>query len=355
MSSTKVVAAVQMVSTASVAENLATAARLIAEAAGQGAELVVLPEVFAVLEGDAAAAAANGQECNSPGSHMHANGEVEGDAAAPLQSFLAGQARQHGIYLVGGTIPLLSRPDMAATAPGRGAPGPDRTRDDPSQPGMATTAPGRLVDGGRVRAACLVYDRSGQQIARYDKMHLFDVKVNDQQAEYSESRSYEPGTSLSCVRTELGQLGLSICYDLRFPELYRQLRLAGAQLITVPAAFTRVTGAAHWEPLLRARAIENQCYLIAAAQGGRHNAQRETWGHSMLIDPWGTVLAELQTGEGVALATIDLPRLHEVRKKMPITEHIRLPGPEFNSNEVLTTAATARWHRLAPTSANRDP
>ena len=277
------VAAIQMVSKPDVDTNLAAAAALIQQAANQGAELVLLPEVFAVLEGGP----------------MRQFGELEGEAGK-LQNFLATTAQQHGIVLVGGTIPLISRPHTTAADADH------------------------LVSDGRVRAACLVFGPDGKQLARYDKIHLFDVMVNDQQSEYSESRSYEPGTELVLADTPAGKLGLSVCYDMRFPEMYRQLFQQGAQIFTVPAAFTKVTGAAHWESLLRARAIENQCYLIAAGQGGRHSATRETWGQSMIIDPWGTVLDQLAIGEGVVLADVDLDYLADVRTRMPIAEHMRL-------------------------------
>ncbi len=271
------VAAIQMVSVADTDRNLDAARRLVLEAARRGARLAVLPEVFAVLEGGP----------------MRRFGEVEGEGR--IQDFLSGLARDAGLTLVGGTIPLLSRP---------GRSGPDR-----------------LIGDGRVRAACLVFDERGRRVARYDKMHLFDVTVDDRQAEYSESRSYEAGEEVATVDTPAGRLGLSVCYDLRFPELYRELFRRGAQIVAVPSAFTRVTGEAHWESLLRARAIENQCYVIAAGQGGRHSDKRETWGRSMVIDPWGEVLAGLETGEGVAVAEADLAFLESVRRRMPVREH----------------------------------
>jgi len=273
-----------MGSGASVADNLASAERLIAAAVAQGAGLVLLPEVFAVLEGGP----------------MRTYGEIEGDPAAPIQAFLAQQALAHKIIVVGGTIPLISRP------------------------GKTSADPDYLIDDGRVRPACLVFDQNGKQIARYDKIHLFDVLVNDRQSQYSESLSYEAGTEVVAVATELGKLGLSVCYDMRFPELYRALFLQGAELITVPAAFTKVTGQAHWEALLRARAIENQCYIIAAGQGGRHSATRETWGHSMIIDPWGRVLDQVAEGEGFAIAEIDLQQLADIRQRMPISQQMKL-------------------------------
>ena len=278
------VAAIQMVSTQAIEKNLSAAARLISQAAEKGAELIVLPEVFATLEG------------LSPLAEV---GEVAHPAipslgATPLQDFLASQAAKHALAIIGGTIPFLSRED------------------------------GSLIEDGRVRASSLVFNAQGERIARYDKIHLFDVQVSDAQAQYSESLSYEAGSELACVEVEGCQVGLSVCYDLRFGELYRQLVTLGAQLITVPAAFTAVTGAAHWEPLLRARAIENQCYIVAAAQGGRHSETRETWGHSMIIDPWGVVLDCVNTGEGIAIADIDLARIDDIRLRMPIAQQRRL-------------------------------
>ena len=278
------VAAIQMVSTPTIEQNLSAAARLISQAAEKGAELIVLPEVFATLEG------------LSPLAEV---GEIAHPAipslgATPLQDFLASQAAKHALVIVGGTIPLLSRED------------------------------GSVIEDGRVRASSLVFNAQGERVARYDKVHLFDVQVSDAQAQYSESLSYEAGSELACVEVEGCQVGLSVCYDLRFGELYRQLVTLGAQLITVPAAFTAVTGAAHWEPLLRARAIENQCYIVAAAQGGRHSETRETWGHSMIIDPWGVVLDCVNTGEGIAIADIDLARIDDIRLRMPIAQQRRL-------------------------------
>lgn len=276
------VAAIQMVSTADLDENLDTAARLIAEAKAAGASLALLPEVFAVLEGGP----------------MRPFGEEEG--VGPIQNFLSEQARHHEIILVGGTIPLVSRPG--------------KTKKDADY----------LISDNRVRPASLVFDAQGNQIARYDKIHLFDVVVADKQASYSESRSYEAGSDIVSVDTEVGRLGLSVCYDIRFPELYRELFSREVDIVTVPAAFTSVTGEAHWEPLLRARAIENQCYVIAAGQGGIHNEKRETWGHSMVIDPWGTVLDKFDKGEGIAIAEIDLDFRHSVCKRMPISEQRKL-------------------------------
>ncbi len=273
-----------MVSGPDVETNLADAAGWIAEAAARGAELVLLPEVFAALEGEP----------------MRDCGELQGARGAPIQQFLSSQARRHGIVLVGGTAPLCSRPGKSEA-----------------------DADYRIKDG-RVRAASLVYDAEGALIARYDKIHLFDVVIEDRQAQYSESLSYEAGSDVVCVESGVGRIGLSVCYDLRFPELYRRLFRLGAEILTVPAAFTAVTGAAHWESLLRARAIENQSYLVAAAQGGSHGAERETWGHSMIISPWGEILAQLDKGPGVAVAEMDPLLLRDIRRRMPIADHIRL-------------------------------
>lgn len=277
------VAAIQMISTDNVAGNIDAAGRLISDAARRGASLVALPENFAVLDGGP----------------LRQYGEVQGGEDAPLQRFLADSAREHGIFLVGGTVPLITRPEDA---------------DGNVEP----------VGQGRVRSASLVYGPDGRLLGRYDKMHLFDVEVDDRQSRYRESASFEPGGEVVVVDTPLARLGLSICYDLRFPELYRRLRDREAELVTVPSAFTRVTGQAHWESLLRARAIENQVYVVAPDQGGVHNASRETYGHSMIIDPWGEVLAVHESGEGVALATIDPDRLNELRRRMPVISHRRL-------------------------------
>ncbi len=275
------VAAVQMVSTGDVETNLESAARLIGAAKSEGAELVLLPEVFAVLEGGPMLPYAENQ------------------GTGPIQEFLSDQARLNDLIIVGGTIPLITRPANAI--------------------GESET-----IDDGRVRPACLVYDSNGDVLARYDKMHLFDVSVADAQSRYSESRSYEAGDEIVCVDTPVGRLGLSVCYDLRFPEFYRELFRLQADIVTVPAAFTKVTGEAHWETLLRARAIENQCYVIAAGQGGKHSERRETWGHSMIIDPWGSVLDMIEIGEGIAIADIDLDYLSNVRKRMPIADQQKL-------------------------------
>jgi nitrilase len=263
------VAAIQMVSAAEVAANLAAAERLIAEAAAQGARLAALPENFYLIgrhEGDKVKAR-------------------ERDGSGPIQDFLAETARRHGLWLLAGTVPL------------------------------------ETADAGRILSASLLYDDAGRRVARYDKMHLFrfDGAGNER---YDEARTLEPGAAPLAVSSPFGRLALSICYDVRFPELYRSL--GEFDLMFVPSAFTVPTGRAHWEILLRARAVENQAYVIAPAQGGLHESGRRTYGHTMIVDPWGEVLAERSEGEGVVLADIDSGRLREVRTALPALVNRRL-------------------------------
>ncbi|MGH8705878.1 MAG: carbon-nitrogen hydrolase family protein, partial [Burkholderiales bacterium] len=205
----------------------------------------------------------------------------EKDGAGPIQDFFAETARRYRLWVLVGTVPLESG------------------------------------DPARVRSACLVYDDAGRRVARYDKRHLFTFSHNSER--YDESRTIEPGTDIVTVASPFGRLGLSICYDVRFPELYRAAGVVDVWF--VPSAFTAVTGAAHWETLLRARAIENQCYVVAPAQGGLHASGRRTHGHTMIVDPWGEVLAERAEGEGVVTAQVDSARLAEVRKSLPALEN----------------------------------
>jgi deaminated glutathione amidase len=266
------VAAVQMASGPNVGANLIEAGRLIQEAAAGGARLVVLPENFAVMG-------------------MHETDKVKlGEAygKGPIQDFLAQQARRHKVWLVGGTIPLKC--------------------DDPQ----------------RIRAACLLLDDQGKVVARYDKMHLFDVSLPESKERYIESETIEPGTETMVVDTPFGRLGLAVCYDLRFPELFRRLLDDDMELLALPSAFTAITGRAHWETLIRARAIENLCYVIAGAQGGYHANGRETHGHSMIVEPWGRVLDRLPRGSGVVRADIDRSRLESTRRTFPALDHRRL-------------------------------
>jgi nitrilase len=265
-----IMAAMQMVSGPDVAGNLATAADLLARAAGQGAGLAVLPENFALMglrEQDKVTAR-----------------EVEGEG--PIQTFLAEQATRHRLWLVGGTIPLRT-----------------------------------AGDDHRVRACCLLFDDRGRRVARYDKVHLFDVRVVGSGERYAESTTIEPGDRYLVADTPLGRLGLAVCYDLRFPEQFRAMVDRGMEILALPAAFTATTGKAHWETLLRTRAIENQCYVIASAQGGHHANGRETHGDSLIVDPWGTILDRLPRGPGVVLAEFDRAVLERIRRQFPVLEH----------------------------------
>jgi nitrilase len=267
------VAAVQMVSGADVDANLREAGRLIAEAADQGAQCVALPEYFCLLSPDETAKVRLREQDDG----------ADESSRGPLQSFLADAARRHKVWLVGGTIPLLA------------------------------------TDDSRVRNSTLVFDDNGNRVARYDKIHLFGFRRGDEQ--YNESRTIEAGNEAVTFDAPWGKTGLVICYDLRFPELFR--RLGEVNLIILPAAFTETTGRAHWEVLLRARAIENQCYVLASAQGGIHPHGRRTFGHSMLIDPWGEIVARHNDGPGVAVGTLDLQRIHDVRESLPALRHRR--------------------------------
>ena len=274
------IAALQMVSTPDVGRNLDAARRLIAEAADSGAGLVALPEYFCLIghrDGDKLAIA-----------------EADGDG--PIQRMLADAAREHGVWVIGGTLPIVAASDRE-----------------------------------RVRNACCVYAPDGHRAARYDKMHLF--RFDDGRESYDEGRVLQAGDETVAFDLPAAEgssvrplrVGLSVCYDLRFPELYRRLgQAAPCDLIAVPSAFTHTTGRAHWELLLRARAVENQCYVIAPAQGGLHDNGRRTWGHSLIADPWGEVLACVDEGEGIAAAEIDLARLDSVRRQLPALTHRRL-------------------------------
>jgi len=267
------VAAIQMASGPNVRANLTEAERLIGSAAGAGAELIVLPENFAIVG-------------------MHEDDKVkvcEQQGAGIIQDFLSAQAKQHGIWLVGGTIPL------------------------------------ETGNPQHIRAACLVFNDQGEQVARYDKIHLFDVQVPDSNETYNESETIESGDETVVVDTPFGRLGLAVCYDLRFPELFRQMADEGVELIALPSAFTAVTGAAHWEPLVRARAIENLCYLIASAQGGYHVNGRETHGNSMIVDPWGRILDRQPSGSGFVIAEIDREKVDNIRKNFPALQHRKIP------------------------------
>ena len=259
------VAAVQMVSGTTLGRNLDEAGRLIGQAAAGGARLVGLPEYFCLM----------GKKDTDK------LGIAENPGDGPIQSFLSDMASQHGILLSCGSIPLVS------------------------------------PDAGRVFNTQFIFDPHGKQVARYDKVHLFSFTRGVEN--YDEARGIVPGETVSTFESPLAKVGLSICYDLRFPELYRAM--GAVDLILVPSAFTYTTGQAHWEILLRARAIENQCYVLAPAQGGVHENGRRTWGHSMLIDPWGDIVNVLPEHAGVVSGTIDPIRLQEVRQSLPALTH----------------------------------
>ena len=262
-------AAIQMASSSTISVNLQEAEKLIAEAVTAGAKLVALPENFALMG-------------NHETDKLKAK---EVDGSGPIQDFLATVAKKYAVWVVGGTIP------------------------------MATD------DSNKVRAACLIYNDQGERVGRYDKVHLFDVNVPGTQEVYRESDSIEPGTEPQVFDTPFGRLGVAVCYDLRFPEFFRKMSVQGVDILVVPSAFTAETGAAHWEVLLRARAVENLCYVIAPNQGGLHTNGRKTFGHSMIIDPWGIVLDCYKTGSGYVLAEIDPERLEKVRGAFPVLNH----------------------------------
>ncbi len=263
------VACIQMASGPNVGANLLEAERLIGMAVDKGAKLIVLPENFAIMgkeESDKVAVR-------------------ESDDGGPIQDFLSQQAVKQGIWLVGGTVPMVAKAD------------------------------------NKIRAACLLYDDQGKQAARYDKIHLFDVSLVDSDERYAESEAIESGDQAVVVETPFGKLGLAVCYDLRFPELFRTMLDQGMDIIAMPSAFTAITGKAHWSILVRARAIENLCYVLAAGQGGYHVNGRETYGHSMIVDPWGQVMNELANGSGLVCADIDMERLKNIRRTFPVLEH----------------------------------
>jgi len=263
------VACIQMASGPAVGANLLEAERLIGMAADRGAELVVLPENFAIMgkeESDKVAVR-------------------ESDDGGPIQDFLSQQALKQGVWLVGGTVPMVAKADS------------------------------------KIRAACLLYDDQGVRAARYDKIHLFDVSLVDSDESYAESEAIESGDQAVVVDTPFGKLGLAVCYDLRFPELFRTMLDQGMDIIAMPSAFTAITGKAHWSILVRARAIENLCYVLAAGQGGYHVNGRQTYGHSMIVDPWGQVMNELANGSGMVCADIDLEHLNNIRRTFPALEH----------------------------------
>lgn len=265
------IAAIQFTGSHDVKANLDIVEKWVNRAAHNGAKCVVLPENFALM------------------------GKTERDklniaepfGEGPLQDFLSNLSKKYRLWIVGGTIPLISN--------------------------LPT----------HVTASSLVFNDQGQCVARYDKIHLFDVEV-EQRETYLESSTITPGKEVVAVSTPFARLGLTICYDLRFPELYRKLFNEGVEIFVVPSAFTLKTGTAHWEVLLRARAIENLCYVVAPNQAGHHTNGRDTYGHSMIIDPWGQIVQVLPEGEGLVMADIDLAYLKDIRRRFPVKEHQRI-------------------------------
>lgn len=267
-------AVIQMCSGPEVAGNLAAAGELLAAAAAARASLAVLPENFSFLgRGEADRIAVS---------------EAPGDG--PAQAFLAERARELGLWIVGGTLPIL--------VPGESRP----------------------------RAASLLFDAAGRQVARYDKLHLFDVGLPGSTEGYRESAGTSPGETAVMASTPLGRLGMAVCYDVRFPELFRSMATAGLDVVSLPAAFTVPTGRAHWELLVRARAVDNLCCMLAAAQWGEHEGGRRTWGDAMIVDHWGVVLARRATGVGIVVADLDLEAMHAARARFPALAHRRPPA-----------------------------
>lgn len=265
------ISAIQMTSTPSVEENLAAVEALIKIAINQGSNLIVLPEMFPIL----------GLEATDKIKISEQFGEGQ------IQEFLSKQSKKNKLWIVGGTIPL------------------------------------KCEQPNKVKAACLVYDDLGNVAGRYDKMHLFDVIVSESES-YQESATIEPGTKVTVIDTPFGKLGLSVCYDIRFPELYRNLFNLGAEIFIIPAAFTVKTGQAHWEVLSRSRAIENFCYVIGACQAGMHKNGRETYGHSLIVNPWGEIVSSLPEGVGVITAEVDLEKLKKIRRNIPVDKHQKI-------------------------------
>ncbi|MDH3692984.1 MAG: carbon-nitrogen hydrolase family protein [Gammaproteobacteria bacterium] len=265
-------AVIQMNSASAVDENLAVANALLIEASQAGAAVVVLPENF----------------CLMPANDADRLAAAENDSSGPIQEFLSNTARELGIFIIAGTIPIRSSVK------------------------------------NKVRSACLVYNNDGERIVRYDKIHLFNVELKNGES-YSESDNFDAGNDLKIVDTPVGRVGLTICYDMRFPEMYRRLLEMGAELFVVPSAFTATTGRAHWELLLRSRAVENLAFVAAPAQVGEHANGRSTYGDSMIIDPWGNILARREQADaGVVVADIDLAQMRKTRERFPVLSHRRI-------------------------------
>ncbi|VAW69987.1 FIG003879: Predicted amidohydrolase [hydrothermal vent metagenome] len=266
------VAAIQMASGSNVQANLDEAAKLIEQAASQGAGLIVLPENFSQM----------------PMTEQERVGNAENAGDGRVQNFLSTQSEKNSVWIVGGTVPLKSE------------------------------------EKGKAYSSSLLFDDKGTQVARYDKLHMFDVLIEESNETYNESATTVAGDEVVVVDSPFGRLGLSICYDLRFPELFRMMIDQGMEVCVIPSAFTAFTGQSHWEPLIRARAIENQCYVIAAAQGGYHVNNRQTYGHSMIVNPWGNILGSVGTGPGVVITELARKELETIRKNFQALKHRRL-------------------------------
>jgi len=271
------IAAIQMASGTNVSANLLEVSRQISSAVNAGAKLIVLPENFAVMtlqDADQIKVA-------------------EDEGTGPIQDFLSEQAKNNNVWIIAGTIPLKLKSDHPHYK-------------------------------NKIHAACLIFNEKGERVGRYDKIHLFDVHLEITSETYNESETIEAGNKAVVIDTPFGKIGLAICFDLRFPELFRQLVLQGAEIIVLPSAFTAITGKAHWEVLLRARAIENLCYMVASAQGGYHVNGRETYGDSMIVDPWGMVIDRLAQGSGYVVADIDIENIKNIRQNFPVLQNRKI-------------------------------
>lgn len=264
-------AAVQITAGSNIESNLRSVEQQLLNAVNAGANIIALPEVFACFDSE----------------QYLALGDQERSPQGRLRSLMAKWAKEHQVYLIGGTIPVL-------------------------EPSL-----------NKVFPRCYFYSDEGEELGYYDKIHLFDVDVDDAQGRYQESDKFLSGSEIKVFPTRYGNIGLAVCYDLRFPYMFDLLRKAGADIISVVAAFTEATGSAHWQPLLQARAIEQQCYILASNQWGQHDQKRRTYGHSMVISPWGAILEELPEGEGIVCADIDLAEVERIRREMPVINHQR--------------------------------
>ena len=278
------IAAIQMASGTNVSANLIEVSKQIVSAAEDGAKLIVLPESFALM--------------GMTDAEQVEISEEQGQGR--IQEFLSAQAKENQVWIIAGTLPIKSE------------------------------------NANKVYAACFVYNDKGEQVSRYDKIHLFDVYLEATSETYHESETLDAGKNIVVIETPFGKVGLAICYDLRFPELFRQLVLQGAEIIVVPSAFTASTGKAHWDLLLRARAVENLCYVVASAQGGYHVSGRETYGHSMIVDPWGTVIDCLPNGSGYVIADIDIENINKIRHSFPVLQHRKI-SCALSEDELHTT------------------